>query len=214
MTLVDVLHGAWVHPRRVRVIAEHAAGLIPPRAHVLDVGSGDGLLVAAIGRRRPDLRIEGIDVLVRPHTHVPVSPFDGRVIPRDRNSVDVVTFFDVLHHTDHPTVLLREAVRVARSCIVIKDHVCDTRFAQRVLGLMDRVGNERHGVALPQNYWTSRQWSSAIQDLHLEPAVWRVGALGLYSWPANLVFGGRLHVLARLDVPTEPDAESQPVRQR
>ena len=40
--------------------------LMPRDAHVLDVGTGDGLIAAALAERRPDLRIEGIDVLVRP----------------------------------------------------------------------------------------------------------------------------------------------------
>ena len=38
-----------------------------------------------------------------------------------------------------------------------------------------------------------------IDRLALTPAVWEVGGLGLYPWPASMIFGGRLHVLARLD---------------
>lgn len=201
MRIVEAAHGGLVHPRRVQVLAEHAAGLIPPGARVLDVGSGDGRLAAAIRDRRPDLRIEGIDVLVRDDVSIRISSYDGRVIPLADNSVDVVTFFDVLHHAEEPAALLREGMRVARSCIVLKDHLCDTMLARWTLRFMDDVGNARHGVALPHNYWSSRQWSAALERLRLDPAVWQVGGLGLYPWPASLVFGGRLHVLARLDVP-------------
>jgi 2-polyprenyl-3-methyl-5-hydroxy-6-metoxy-1,4-benzoquinol methylase len=102
MTAVDRLHGGFVHPRRVQVLAAHAARLVPPRAHVLDVGTGDGRIAAALGTARPDLRIEGIDVLVRPDAAIPVGPFDGRAIPRGAGSVDVVTLIDVLHHADDP----------------------------------------------------------------------------------------------------------------
>lgn len=200
MRAVDVVHGRLVHPRRVRVLAEHAARLIPLRAQVLDVGSGDGLLAAAIAERRPDLRIAGIDVLVRENLSIPVSAFDGRVIPRAADSVDVVTLFDVLHHAADPAALLREAVRVARSCIVLKDHICNTTVARWLLRAMDHVGNARHGVPLPHNYWSSRQWAAAIQELRLEPAAWEMTGLGLYPWPASLIFGSGLHLLARLDV--------------
>jgi SAM-dependent methyltransferase len=175
------LHQSFVHPRRVRVIADHASRLVPRDAQVLDVGSGDGLIAAALAERRRDLRIEGIDVLVREDTAIAVMPFDGRVIPRAAGSVDVVTLFDVLHHADDPPALLAEASRVARTCVV------------------DEVGNRRHGVALPHHYLTARQWRGAIDRLGLTPAVWEVGGLGLYPWPASVVFGGRLHVLARLD---------------
>ena len=200
MTLLGGLHGRLVHERRVRVLAEHAARLIPSHAQVLDVGSGDGLLAAAIGAQRPDLRIEGIDVQVRDGVTIPVSAFDGRRIPKASRSVDVVTFFDVLHHAGEPLELLREGTRVARSSVVLKDHLCNTAVARRILRFMDEVGNVRHGVPFPHNYWSSRQWSSAIEELDLERGVWQVGGLGLYAWPARLVFGGGLHVLARLDV--------------
>ena len=203
MTLVDAGHGWLVHPRRVRVLAERAAQLLPPGARVLDVGAGDGQLAAAVLDRRADLRIEGIDVLVRPATRIPVSSFDGRRIPRPDRSVDAVMLIDVLHHADDPAALLREAVRVARTCVVLKDHVCQHRLARAVLRVMDHVGNAKHGVALPHNYWSRRQWADALGALQLEPAVWDVGGLGLYPWPADLIVGGSLHVMARLNVPPQ-----------
>ena len=54
-------------------------------------------------------------------------------------------------------ILLRETVRVARQVIVIKDHLLKGAFAYSTLRLMDWVGNARHDVALPYNYWTSAQ---------------------------------------------------------
>ena len=193
------LHQSLVHPRRVRVIADHASRLVPRDARVLDVGTGDGLIAAALAERRPDLRIEGIDVLVRDQTAIPVTAFDGHEIPMPAGSVDVVTMFDVLHHADDPPALLAEASRVARRCVVLKDHVAAGRLSRAILGLMDEVGNRRHGVALPHHYLSAREWRTAIDGLGLATAVWEIGGLGLYPWPASLVFGGRLHVLARLD---------------
>ena len=201
MKPVERVHSALVHPRRVEVLARRAAQVIPADVDVLDVGCGDGLLASVLMRERPDVRVRGLDVLVRDHTAIPVEPFDGRHIPRANRSVDVVTFFDVLHHAGDPAAVLREAVRVARVCVVLKDHIADGAVAGWTLRFMDRVGNARHGVSLPHNYWSSRQWSTAIQDLGVSPAVWQVGGLGLYPWPASLVFGRGLHVFARLDVP-------------
>jgi hypothetical protein len=83
---------------------------------------------------------------------------------------------------------------------VIKDHVCNGRWAHAMLRFMDDVGNKRHGVALPHNYWSSHQWTTALERLGFERDVWEVGGLGLYPWPASAVFGRRLHVLASLRV--------------
>jgi SAM-dependent methyltransferase len=210
MTFTDIVHGRLVHPRRVQVLAEHAARLIPPRAVVLDVGTGDGRIPAALAERRPDLCVHGIDVVIRKGAAIPVVRFDGRTIPLAAGSVDVVTFFDVLHHADDPIALLQEGVRVARSCLVIKDHICDSELARALLSVMDNVGNKRHGVLLPRHYWSSRQWSAAIDNLRLERAVWEVGGLGLYPWPASLVFGRGLHVLASLSVTDVGLIENEP----
>ena len=200
MNLVGRVHDGLVRSRRVRVLAALAGRLVPHGARVLDIGTGDGQIAAALAANRPDVSIEGLDVLVRRSTAIPVTRFDGRTIPRAAASVDVVTLFDVLHHADDPTALLAEASRVTRGCVIIKDHVAAGRLSRAILTLMDEVGNRRHGVALPHHYLTAKQWSELTERLRLTPASWEVGGLGLYPWPASAVFGGRLHLLARLDV--------------
>jgi hypothetical protein len=61
---------------------------------------------------------------------------------------------------------------VARKAIVIKDHTLDGLFAGLTLRLMDHVGNSRHGVALPYNYWPRQKWFEAFRTLGLEIGVW------------------------------------------
>ena len=205
---IGALHGAYVHGRRVRVLASWLTRLLPRDASVLDVGCGDGLLASLVQRDRPDLRIVGIDVLVRRLTHVPVRPFDGAHIPLPDGGVDAVTFVDVLHHTLDPMVLLREAGRVARTHVVIKDHTANGLLARPTLRFMDRVGNARHGVALPYNYWTRAQWDAAFAELGWEPeAIER--ALGLYPVPANWLFGRGLHFIGSYRVSDHPDKRAK-----
>jgi len=202
VSLVDRVHESHVHRRRVRVLARHLAEMLPRDALVLDVGCGDGRLAQAVMAQRPDLAIRGIDVLVRPDAAIPVTWFDGVHIPFEDRSVDAVVFVDVLHHTADPTSLLREAVRVTRETIVIKDHLADGLLALPTLRFMDRVGNARHGVALPYNYWREAQWRDAFAALGLTIEEWRE-RLGLYSAVASMFFDRSLHFIARVrPVPT------------
>jgi SAM-dependent methyltransferase len=198
MTLLERIHGTLVHPSRVRTLSSVLAGLIPPGASVLDVGSGDGRVGQLISRSRTDIHLAGIDTTVREGAAIPVREFDGRVIPFDSRSWDVVMFVDVLHHTGEPVQLLREAARVSRKAILIKDHLLQGGFARRVLSFMDWVGNRRHGVELPYNYWTRERWLDEFARLGLEIVVWN-GRLGLYPPPTSWIFERDLHFVARLD---------------
>jgi SAM-dependent methyltransferase len=199
MSWVETIHGRYVHDRRSRVLSDHLAKAIPENGLVLDVGSGDGLLGQLISQIRPDLTIKGIDVLVRPRTHIPTEQYDGKRIPYGDTSFDGVMFVDVLHHTTDPMILLREAIRVARRTIVIKDHLLDGLFAGQTLRFMDRAGNARHGISLPYNYWTKERWLAAFDTLGLRVGMW-TAKLGLYPRPTNWLFDRSLHFVARLDI--------------
>src|SRR5262245_50756455 len=55
MSLLGRMHDGYVHNRRVDVLSDHLAELIPPHARVLDVGCGDGLLARRIMQKRSDI---------------------------------------------------------------------------------------------------------------------------------------------------------------
>jgi len=200
MSLLSRAHTSWVHQRRVKVLATHFAGLFPAGTRrVLDVGCGDGQLAREIKVLRTELEIEGLDVFVRPEATIPVTVFDGRHLPFEKGSFEIVMFSDVLHHTEAPRELLREAARVARVGLAIKDHLEQGLLAHATLSVMDWIGNAAHGVALRYDYWRPDQWEGVFRELGLKPVIWQTH-LGLYPVPANLLFERSLHFMALLEV--------------
>ncbi|MEQ9460652.1 MAG: class I SAM-dependent methyltransferase [Phycisphaeraceae bacterium] len=194
---VGAVHGRLVHGRRVTAIANAIAPLMSQGQSLLDIGCGDGTLAAQVNERVGNLQLTGLEVIARPQAAIPVTVFDGQHIPLDDNTVDVAMMVDVLHHTHDPMILLREAARVARSAVIIKDHRMERPLAGLTLRFMDWVGNKPHGVTLPYNYWNARQWSGAWKQLSLTPDQYQT-RLGLYPAPANWLFESGLHFVARL----------------
>src|ERR1041385_5811479 len=120
MRLIESVHGGYVHRRRTSVLSGLCSKFIAANSTVLDVGCGDGRLARLIADKRPDISIQGIDVLLRRDAVIPVAAFDGQSIPYGKGSFDNVMFVDVLHHTADPMILLREATRAARQAVLIK----------------------------------------------------------------------------------------------
>lgn len=193
---LDAVHGGFVFDRRKKVLAAHLARQLPPSCRVLDIGAGDGSVGVAIQALRPDVTFEGVDVYVRPQTAYPVQAFDGARLPYADHSVDVALFVDVLHHTKDPLTLLLEAARVA-PVVVIKDHLREGFLAEETLRAMDWVGNARHGVVLPYNYWNRLQWDAAFARAHLDKIAWTED-VGLYAPGLSALFDRSLHFIAQL----------------
>lgn len=196
--MIGSAHERLVYGRRIDVLARHLVELLPRDGSVLDVGSGDGLLASTVEAERRDLRMFGVDVLVRPQTHIPVRQFDGVLLPFADDAFDIVMMVDVLHHADDQRALLAEVARVAKRAVVIKDHRADGFLAAPTLRFMDWVGNARHGVALPYAYWSSDRWAKELEKAGLRVTTERA-RLGLYPWPASMLFERRLHFIAVLE---------------
>ncbi|EXJ14825.1 class I SAM-dependent methyltransferase [Imhoffiella purpurea] len=189
--------------RRLDGIANAVVPMLPDGdASLLDVGCGNGVLAARLQQRKPDLRIEGVDVAVPPDGRIRSSVYDGRTLPFPDDAFDLVLCADMLHHTDNPQRMLREAARVARSWVIVKDHVVETRWQRLTMTALDWIGNVGTGVPMPFNFLSSQQWRDAFGRAGLRMEEERSG-LRYWFWPLTELVDRDMHFVVKLR-PTRP----------
>lgn len=198
--LVTPLHASFVSSSRIETLTSSFVQLLPEGSlQGLDVGCGSGELAARIQEHRHDVRLTGVDVLVREKAFIKVHAFDGHHLPFPDKSFDFVIISDVLHHTDDPEALLKECARVVTGFVLIKDHICDSPLDKATLSFMDWVGNRGYDVSLPYNYLSAASWQRAFRQAGLRIDQ-RIDQLSLYPQPFSLLFDRSLHFVARLSV--------------
>ncbi|MEQ1768381.1 MAG: methyltransferase domain-containing protein [Devosia sp.] len=190
-------HNSPLVRRRAHVLSRHLAKTIPDGGSVLDLGCGDGQIAFSLMKLRPDLAVEGVDIVPRAKTLVPVKQYDGVTLPYSDKSFDYVTIVDVLHHTVDPVPVLREACRVARKGVVIKDHLREGFLAQQVLEAMDWVGNFGDGVPMPCNYLSRAEWQAVFSSSGLD-LVSSNEKVGVYLPPISWLADRQLHFVGLL----------------
>ena len=191
------LHDKFVYNRRMDLLSNIISKQLYDGQKILDIGCGDGKIDYLIMQKK-EVDIIGVDVLVRDTTYIPVREYDGRVLPFNDNEFDSVLFIDVLHHIDTPHDILKEAKRVSKKNIIIKDHLREGVFAYSTLKFMDYVGNVHYGVRLPYNYLNKSEWDTLFREVGLR---WQeyITKLNLYPFPFNLFFDRMLHFIATLN---------------
>lgn len=107
-------------------IADDLVDVLPAGAEVLDVGTGPGALVSELARRRPDLRLVGVDLSADmvDAAQRNLSEFGDRACAKQGDVTDLpfaADTFDLIvtsfssHHWDDPAAAVPELARVLRS---------------------------------------------------------------------------------------------------
>jgi SAM-dependent methyltransferase len=197
MSAITEISEKRLRSHRQKVLVEMIAQLLPERGTVLAIGSGDGSLAAGINRLKPVLGMEGVDVDASEAAAIPTRKFDGIHLDFPDGAVDWCFIVDSIHRSDEPELLLKEAARVCRRGVIVKEFLRDGVLARPTLRYMDKVGRVRGAKKLPCCYWTPKEWFRNITAANLTVDVW-CDRLYLYPWWSDWMLGRGLHLLARL----------------
>lgn len=195
--LMRAMH-APIYASRQRVLAEIVAQFLPTGGRLLDVGCGGGTLAAAViahpicGRNSTAV---GLERAVRGDEPIRVVAYNGGAFPFADDSFDVVLIADVLHHESDELGLLAECGRVARSVVVVKDHVRCGVAAQWRIALMDWAANRPYGIPCLYRYHTLAQWRECMEKCGLD-ILREIHPMKLYPPFWQQIFGGKLQYLA------------------
>jgi ubiquinone/menaquinone biosynthesis C-methylase UbiE len=128
----------WLLRGMYRRFAADVARAAAPGAQVLDVGTGPGVLLVELARRRGDLRLTGLDLSADmiAAARRNLAPFGDRVstqvgdvtnLPFPDQSFDLIVSSLSLHHWDQPEAGAAELARVLRPDGRV--HIYDFGFA-------------------------------------------------------------------------------------
>jgi SAM-dependent methyltransferase len=143
-----------------RAVLGHVKALLGAEgtySSALDFGSGDGWFANELLASGQLASVVPVDVQRRKVELIAPVLYDGRRLPFDDGSFDLVYAIDVLHHCPDPLAALREMVRVTRGDLLLKDHTYRNGAQKLLLAVMDELGNRRFGV--PSIYRYQERWS-------------------------------------------------------
>jgi ubiquinone/menaquinone biosynthesis C-methylase UbiE len=186
--------GHTQHENLVRYIAP----LLPDNAaEVLDIGCGNGLFSHLLLSAKPNLRIKGVEAVMRPDCRIECYSYDGNRLPVADKSFDYALLINVLHHVEDPARVLAEASRVARKGIIVKDHYANTRFDFCNLVVMEQIGNAFSGISQPYHFLSKNEWNALLEGMGLKTEKLLTRFIS-YNRLLDLFLGRNLHFIARL----------------
>lgn len=165
--------------------------LVPQRCKVLDVGAWSCYLGQLL-RDRMGCEVLSLDVVNANKTDMPFQVFDGKALPVDSLSYDVVLYLYVLHHAADDQPLLDEARRVLRDggCLLVAEDSVDGAWNRALtngfhiwLWLVTRMTCD--GTFRTADRWRKRFHEAGFE---VKETVFLGHHLGRHLWPNNVLF--------------------------
>jgi SAM-dependent methyltransferase len=133
---------------------------------ILDLGCGSGIFGKKIEEKLKK-EVIGIDVVDKRVCKIPFKIYDGKKIPFSEDYFDVVVVAFVLHHTEDPISILKEAKRVGKRIIIFED-LPEGIFGKVYCFLHWISWNLFFGKSPKFNFHKTKEWEEIFKNLGLK----------------------------------------------
>jgi SAM-dependent methyltransferase len=133
---------------------------------ILDLGCGSGIFGKKIEEKLKK-EVIGIDIVDKRVCKIPFKIYDGKNIHFSNDYFDVVIVAFVLHHTEDPVSILKEAKRVGKRIIIFED--LPEGISSKIYCFLHWITwNLFFGKSPKFNFHTSREWEEIFKNLGLK----------------------------------------------
>lgn len=148
----------WVH-RKLQTVIPFIQG------NTIDIGSGNGMVAHYLQEKK--YQITALDVAdLSIHKNIKTIVYDGQKMPFKNKEFNTGLILTVLHHTDNPEAILKEAQRVCKRLIIIED-IYNNIIQQYMTYAMDTIVNFGHSNMTYQNK-NDIEWKTTFKQLGLK----------------------------------------------
>lgn len=172
---IDHFGKTWWAPR----ILNDIWSFLKTGERVLDIGAGGGWTGELISEKKR-AKVQLLDVEDFNRSKLSLVIYDGKSIPFPDNSFDSSLLLFVLHHCKDPLAVLKEAVRVTKSRIIIYEDTYSSPFERVLVCTNDFIANspifltDPVKMNMPYNYRKVAEWEKVFQDIGLHVRFKRV----------------------------------------
>jgi ubiquinone/menaquinone biosynthesis C-methylase UbiE len=153
-----------VYQHRARWAARRLHPLLQPNDRILDIGAGDCRLDELLMKEQK-CEVDSVDVDDYNKTSRKLPLFDGRRLPFEADSFDVVLLIFVLHHAQDARAVLEEARRVCRRHVIVFEDVNWTLWDRWMFRGFHRWLEWSQRIARPYQEWPPERWSQLAVEL-------------------------------------------------
>ena len=155
-----------IYERAAKKMCLDCQGFIKKGSKILDWGCG----TAIVGKTFQDFfqaELFGVDVQDVRTVKIPFKITDGKSLSFPENSFDVVLINYVLHHSEDPISVLKEAKRVARDKIVIYEDLPEDILSKLICQLHGISFDNFFGNPTKTSFKSEREWEKIFKELRL-----------------------------------------------